>query len=884
MSQPSDERSGESPAPLAGAVLGRYQIERPLGQGGMGEVFLARDMLLSRHVALKRVLASGADRAQVHKMILREARRASQINDPHVAAIYDILEVDGQIVLVMEYVDGMTLREHMSEPMPLEVFWNLATQSAQGMAAAHAHGVIHRDLKPENLMVTRAGLVKILDFGVARRTGAEAGTATTSTDGQSVAMAGTLQYMAPEVHFGEPADERTDIFALGVVLYEMLTTSRPFEGTTYGAVLDRVLRSEPTPVAELNAAAGAPLSNLVARMLAKNPAERIPTAVDLLREMSDAQRGIALPAPVGGLAPPARAAKARPRWLVPAGIAAAAALAVGVAIGWRALSGPALPRQMNLAVLAPAASGEGDFVSFATGAFDLLSTRLRRHTRSPNFQLASFSEGIESKVASATEARKILGVNLALVSKVEQAADVYRARIELRDASNNRLLGSRTVQVAAAQPFVFLDRLHDASISMLRLAARAEGPRDDAGIRGAGTLRYQLQGIGRLRGAQDSDAQKALADFEAACQMEPESAVPRAGLAAAQLRLYASTQDTSWLNQAEASAREAVALGPSRPEPHRALASVLASEKRHGEAAQEYERVAALDPTDDESVHLRARMFNRLGQPEREKEIYLAIIARRPHCWQPYWWLATWDFRHGEIDQSIRDYREMVRRAPQYHVGYTSLGAVLVLRGSYSAAIDTLKRSIELRPSKNAFDNLGTAYFNLGRVQDAVDAYNQSFQFGDAGYVSWMNLGDAYSWLQGRDKDAARAYAQAIRLGRDEIHTRALQVHSVDAMIPADLAVLFARLGQADSARVYLRSAVSADSTSPMVANCVALTLWQLGERERAMTWLEKSVQGGYPVAWLRDSPVFREWREVPSFRTLIGAAGSKPQKAASRS
>src|SRR5260221_4712263 len=205
-------------------------------------------------------------------------------------------------------------------------------------------------------------------------------------------------------------------------------------------------------------------------------------------------------------------------------------------------------------------------------------------------------------------------------------------------------------------------------------------------------------------------------------------------------------------------------------------------------------------------------MFNRLGQPEREREIYLATIARRPHCWQPYWWLATWHFYRGDVAEAARNFREMIRRSPDYSEGYADLGAVLVLNGDYDSAIDTLKRSLTLRPSRNAFDNLGTAYFNSGRVEEAVDAYNQSFQFGDAGYASWMNLGDAYSWLQGRDQDAAGAYAQAIRMAREEIVTRSRQSRSVDIMSPANLAMMVARIGKADSAPVYLRRSYACDS------------------------------------------------------------------------
>jgi serine/threonine-protein kinase len=311
---------------------------------------------------------------------------------------------------------------------------------------------------------------------------------------------------------------------------------------------------------------------------------------------------------------------------------------------------------------------------------------------------------------------------------------------------------------------------------------------------------------------------------------------------------------------------------------------VLFREKDNTGALGEFTRASRLDPTDDELSLIVARMYLRLGQPEREREIYLKSMAQRPHSWQPYWWLASWHYRRGDVDGAVAAYREMIRRAPESYKGYSSLGGMLVLRGNYSQAIDTLKRALELRPTRGTFDNLGTAYFNSGRFGEAVDAYNQSFQFGVADYQSWVNLGDAYLWLQGRKDEADSAYAQAIRLGRDEILTRSKARHTEDVMIPANLATVFARLGQTDSARVYLERAVSADSANPMVQYCAALTHWQLGEKAVAIAWLQKSVHGGYPIRWLRDSPIFHEWRAVPEFRALVDEATPPPQRAATRS
>lgn len=287
----------------------------------------------------------------------------------------------------------------------------------------------------------------------------------------------------------------------------------------------------------------------------------------------------------------------------------------------------------------------------------------------------------------------------------------------------------------------------------------------------------------------------------------------------------------------------------------------------------ELARAAALDPTSDEIMTQLGRSHLRLGHPEREEEVFLVAARARPHSWYPSWMLATHYFRQGDIESAVRFYEAMTRQAPLLHKGYSSLGGVLVLRGEYGRAIETLKRSVELRPTRVSFENLGTAYFNSGRFAEAVDAYNQSFQFGAADYESWINLGDAYYFLRDRKDQAAEAYQQAIQLGREEMHERSQPGRTALVMIPANLSTVFPKVGQPDSARVYLARALAADSANPMVKYCAGLTLWQLGDRPGALAWMERAVRGGYPIVWLRDSPVFRDWRESGQFRSLIGAA-----------
>ncbi len=883
---PPDDKTPDSANVPGRILLERYRIERPLGAGGMGEVLLAHDELLHRRVALKRLRTGGDDSAARRHAILKEARRLSQASDPRIAAIHDVLELDGDVLLVMEYVEGTTLREHMTRPLSPAEFWPLALPCVEALAAAHAHGLIHRDIKPENLMVTPEGSVKILDFGLAIRAPQVDTTTPTMTQTQAPRVAGTPVYMAPEAHLGKPMDERADLFSLGVVFYEMLTGTRPFVGDTYAAVLGMTLVATPLPVDERNPAVGGPLSQVVAKLLAKDPAARHRSAAGLLRDLIRVRDGGSLAiaddsAPAAPASPPVRPkGRGRAVGLVIASVAIAAFLV----FAWTRWAPVPLPRDRNLAILPPTTPGASDdFASFALGLTELLASRLQRHAMTPGFQTVSFDDGHKAGVHSAADARKELGATIALVPVLEQSPSFLRARLTLYDTVRERAIATRKIETPATEPLSFCARIEHEATMMLALVPRAEDAAHAYGVHGAGTLRFYLQGRGRLKTATTvAQATRADADLEMACRTEPDAAVARAVLSAAELKLHQLGAEGEWLAKAEASARQAVRLDGTRAEPYRALGAVLFEEKQPAEALVVYERVVELDPTDDRTLYSVGRAYARLGNREREKQVYLAAIAKRPHCWAPRWWLATWQFRAGKYDEAMRSYEAMIERAPQFSTGYASLGGMLIMRGDYARAIEALRHSVELRPTKSAFDNLGTAYFNTGRSAEAVDAYNQSFQFGEADYMSWFNLGEAYYWLRDRKDQAAEAYHEAVRLGSGMIATRAKEGRAFDVAIPATLATVYPKLGQSDSARESLGRAIAADSTNSYVAYCAALTYWQLNEREPAMRWLEQAVAEGYPVTWLRDSPIFHEWRDVAAFRALVERKSALTQPATS--
>jgi len=329
----------------AGTRLGPYEVLSPLGAGGMGEVYRARDAKLNREVAVKVLPEHLASDADARARFEREAQAVAALSHPNILAIHDFGVENGVAYSVTELLEGETLRARLAgSPLHSRKAIDFALQIARGLAAAHERGVVHRDLKPENIFLTKDGHVKILDFGLARMTGAaEAGGATNAptVEAQGTApgtVMGTMGYMSPEQVRGRPADLRTDIFSFGAVLYEMLSGRRAFRGDTAADTMTAILKEEPPELSETNRAVPAALERLVRHCLEKNPEDRFQSARDLAYDL-EAVSGLSTSESRAGAVPAMRRWRA-PKVALP--IAAAAAVAA-LALGW--LAGKKLGRE-----------------------------------------------------------------------------------------------------------------------------------------------------------------------------------------------------------------------------------------------------------------------------------------------------------------------------------------------------------------------------------------------------------------------------------------------------------------------------------------------------------------------------------------------------------
>ena len=315
----------------SGTRLGPYEIVSPLGAGGMGEVYRARDTRLERTVAIKVLPSDVAKDPERRQRFEREARAVSSLNHPHICTLHDVGDQDGTVFLVLEHLEGQTLAERLEKgALPTDLLLRYGTEIADALDKAHRRGVIHRDLKPGNVMLTKSG-AKLLDFGLAKLywlEGAPSDVSKLATRDKPLTgdgtLLGTFQYMAPEQLEGKPSDARTDIFALGSLLYEMATGHRAFQGKSQASLIVAILEHEPPAMTSLQPMTPPALERLVKACLDKDPDERMQTAHDVMQELkwiADAQ---------GSPAPAKAATRARVREWVAWG--SALVLAVGLAV------------------------------------------------------------------------------------------------------------------------------------------------------------------------------------------------------------------------------------------------------------------------------------------------------------------------------------------------------------------------------------------------------------------------------------------------------------------------------------------------------------------------------------------------------------------------
>jgi eukaryotic-like serine/threonine-protein kinase len=856
---------------LSGTTIGRFAIQELLGKGGMGEVYRASDIRLKRQVALKRIAPHLRGDARSRERLWKEAEWASRLSDPHIAAVHDVIEEENELFIVMEYVEGQTLRQRLAEPISVPEFLPIATECALALAAAHKAGVLHRDIKPENIMLTASGQVKILDFGVAKNLPGRPETTTLST-GAGTAFAGTLSYMAPEVVREKESDCSADIFSLGTVFYEAIAGSNPFRAKSFLETCERILHNDPLPLRELNPNSPAELDRIVAKMLAKDPAQRYSIAADLAVDLRALELTLAPSrVPVLRHLPAARRRRALP-WaalIVAAFLVAMAAYAPARQQVKNWLATNPMPRAKQVAVLPLSiVGGDAQTAAFGAGLTETLTAKLTQLTGDPSLQVVPATEIRAKHVATVDDARKEFGANLVLEGSLHKSGLQVRVNYILVDARTRRQIRTESLTLAAMDSFAAEDAVVNGAVHMLEL--EIQGPQRQAleshGTQVAGAYDYYLQGRGYLQNYDRvENLDSAIKVFERALALDPSYALAYAGLGDAYWKKYVSNKEPSWIEESRTACQQAIRLDAEMSSAHVCLGTLSAGTGNYQEAASEFERAAESEPTNDGAFRGLADAYEHLGKLEEAEKTYRRAIELRPHYWAGHNWLGVFYYRQARFREAAEMFNQVVALAPDSFRGYSNLGAAYVEQGRYADAITALQRSIAIRASDYGYTNLGNAYFFLRRYEEADRAYEQAVKLTERNSLLWWNLGDGYYWTPEKRSQSAEAYRQGIALAQED-----LQINPNDSYSYGILAICHSMLGEKKQALNALQRGLRLSPSDPSLLFQAALVYNQFGQSDEAIDWLKKARAAGYSQSRIRDYPNFDALWANPRSQELL--------------
>jgi serine/threonine protein kinase/tetratricopeptide (TPR) repeat protein len=766
---------------MIGQKISQYQILEKLGEGGMGVVYKAQDTKLDRLVALKflphHLTANEAEQAR----FLQEAKAAAALNHPNVCAVIDIQEHDGTQFIVMEYVDGETLRKKVPFAK-IDDALRYAVQIGEALQEAHSKGIVHRDVKCENIMVNSRSQIKVMDFGLAKLKGSLKLTRTSST-------VGTLAYMAPEQIQGGTVDARSDIFSFGVVLFEMLTGKMPFRGEHDAAMMYSIVNEEPDPVAKHLPSVSPEIERIVQRALEKDPEDRYQSIADMVSEIRRVQKQStrvsrtmthAIPAevpqrqdtPTASIAPPVPARSSKNVIIIAVSMVVLLAVAAGAYMMFFK-SAKAIDSLAVLPFINASGDPQMDYLSdgISEGVINSL-TRIHELRVIPRSTMFRF----KGKDVDPQEIGTKLSVGAVLSGTVKKEGDNVDIQVDLIDVQKQSQIWGDHFSAKSSDLLTLQQQIIDNVSKELQISVSGASKEEVNKRSTQNGEAYQLYLQGRFYwNKRNADGiERAIDYFNQAIALDTTFALAYVGLADCYViqPQYAGVQTRTTLPLAESAAEHALRLDNSLAEAHTTLAFTFFGQFRYDEAEKEFKQAIALNPRYATAYHWYGLMEGELGHfdlylddAEKAQQIdpYSPVIALNVGAANMYL---------GHYEDAMISFKKCMEIDPSFAIGHAWIGNLDLRMKNPAGALPELQKALELSGrSGECLGYLGYYYGKTGNRPDALKILNEEqdrYRAGKAAAYSvariYISLGDkdkAIEWLQ-KDYDDRSTWISAL--------------------------------------------------------------------------------------------------------------------------
>ncbi len=703
-----------------GTMISHYRITEKIGEGGMGVVYKAEDTKLKRTVALKFLPPRMLCDAEARERFEHEAQSASALNHPNIATIHEIDEAEGRCFIAMEFLEGGSLKEHLrKKDLSVKETLDLALQIGEGLNAAHERDVIHRDIKPDNIMLTRKGLAKIMDFGLAKLKGATKVTKTGTT-------LGTLQYMSPEQASGQEVDRRSDIFSFGVILYEMVTGKLPFRGDNEAAIINSIINDTPEPMARYKADVPEGVQRIIDKALAKDLRERYQHADDMVADLAHEKRlletGVSTVTQVTGV----RLTSRRRLFpiLIPAAIAAVLIVLIFVFEPFRVEMGPekeAIARENSMAIMYfenmvdPEDTERVAQMITALLIADLSESHyMQVVSRQRLYDILKLLGKQDLKVIDrsvASEVAERAGVKWILTGSVIQTEPNMVLTSEVSEAATGRIISSQ--RIAGVDLFTSVDKLSSqikADISLPEQASEEpDRPVADVTTHSPEAYRYYLEGrdyISKFYGAEAKERLTTALEFDSTFAMayywlawltrgsEREEMIAKAleysGNASWKERQYIEARAARLADEPEDAIERLKSILERYPDEKQALEMLgwihYDDLEQYEQAALYHEKVIEIDPLYKDAYNTLAYIYDEMGDFEKSIWAINKYISLAPDEYNPYDSRGDLYSYHGDLDQAIESYEKALAIKPDDHGTLSDLGRMYLFRREYARA------------------------------------------------------------------------------------------------------------------------------------------------------------------------------------------------------